>query len=126
MSCAARYFVNLPEKLDLEMYYGQSFPLPTILQDELTGDPFDLTGWTALAEIRKQSDGTLVETFTYTSTSPTTGALVLSLTPTQVNNVYAQNPDAMVWDFKLSKGGEVIWIYYGDILAERYNTESNC
>lgn len=125
MSCSARYFVNLPEKLDLEIYSGQSFPLPTTLADLITGEPFDLTDWVGLAEIRDQQSAALIETFIYTVEDPPTGALVLSLTIAQCTAL-ANYEGAMVWDFKITKDGECIPIYYGDVLAERYHTEGAC
>ena len=68
----------LPTPVDLRLYAGNDFTCTLTVTDP-AGAPFDLTGYTVLAQVRDAS-GTLLATF---SSSISTNVVTLSLTKAQ-------------------------------------------
>lgn len=78
--------VNLrPKRYDIEIYQGDTFSFQLKLKDN-AANPVDVTGWTALAQIRKISDSSPGETPAMSATiQGTEGTVVLSLTDTETS-----------------------------------------
>lgn len=71
-----------PKRFDLEVYQGDTFTFNLVLKGN-GGTPLDLTGWTALAQIKK-ADGSAGETPALDLTVGTTdGKVTISLSGTE-------------------------------------------
>lgn len=95
----------LPVKYDLPVYRGDTFRrivrLRTVNDDGSLGAYADLTGCTALAQIRlRETSTTALQVFAANVLDQTTdlGSVQISLTATQT----ADLPDLSRWDFQLT------------------------
>lgn len=75
---------------------------------------FDLTGYTARAQLRPTADSsTLTATFTCSISSPTNGIITISLTDTQTSAIpttgkkYYNSYGSFTWDLEIVSGGVV-------------------
>ena len=91
-----------PAKLDLVIVAGDSFTRTLVIQDS-TLVPINLTGLTGRAQIRARSGSALLEAFTVTIASPTTGEVTFALTATQTRALSATASSAK-WDLELDGG----------------------
>lgn len=78
---------------------GADFSTTVTISDS-NGDALDLTGYTALAQVRKTYASTTATTFTSTFASDrTTGQITISLTNTQTSDLESGR---YVWDLKIT------------------------
>ena len=107
-----------PAKYDLEIYEDSTFELP-LTWGSAKGVPYDLTGYSAIAQIRanKKSDVVLIEMSTangkITLTDPTNGKFTLKLLPADsLDTKWVKG----VWDLKMiTPGGDEQFLLYGDV-----------
>lgn len=84
-------FMIIAENVALYWYEGVDFRYPIEFEDEDTGDPIDVTGWSFKSEIRR-SDGTLVIELSsangrITIEDAVEGEILLHATPAQMAGV---------------------------------------
>lgn len=92
----------LPAPRDLTLYQGDTFAMTVGLKDKtvdgLAGNPVNLTGCTARAQIRATTAATTVlAEFACTITTPTAGKIDLELTPAQTATLVSG-----VWDLQIT------------------------
>lgn len=90
--------VNLnPQTLNLTVVQGDSFA-GTLLLEDGDGDPFNLSGYVAAAQVRRLPSGEVAATFT--AAIGTASDIALSLTPVQTATLSGQ----LAWDCQISQG----------------------
>ena len=91
-----------PKRYDIELYQGDTFSFDLILKDS-NNAALNVTGWTALAQIKKVADNTAGETPALTATVGTTdGKITISLTSTE--SAALQGPTEYKYDVQLNDG----------------------
>lgn len=92
----------------MTIYRGASFKL-TILVKDPAGDPIDLTGGTALAEVRKRAavSSTLILDLAPTITSPTAGEITINVPPATTATL---EPQTAKWDLLVTLGTDTLVI----------------
>jgi hypothetical protein len=90
-----------PKRYDIVIYQGDTLTFSMVLKNGAT--PIDITGWTALAQIKKVSDSTAAETPSLTVTVGTTdGKVTISLSDTGTSAL--QGATDYKYDVQLSDG----------------------
>jgi hypothetical protein len=100
----------LREKLNLEIYKGETFSIVIALKDAVN-DPIDLTGASISAICKDKSSNNTICTFTTNITSPSSdGEFTLSLSANTSESLVASNN--YIYDVKITfSSGEVVkWI----------------
>lgn len=112
----------IAQTLDLSIDQGSTFTLPIVLSDPVSGNPIDLTGYTAKAWVKlSYSDTTPFIVFSATIPTPTNGTVILSLTSTQTILTTPNIPGLVdsvvkcVWDLFLNQSGAETRILKGKI-----------
>ena len=86
-----------PQNLNIVVTQGDNLSMTLNLEDE-AGDPFDLTGYTASAQVRQVPSGTIAATFT--ASIGTASDIALSLTPAQTSTLSGP----LSWDCQIQIG----------------------
>lgn len=98
-----------PKRYDIEMYQGDTFKFALKFLDGVT--PVNLTGWTALAQIREVVSGTVGGTiegaFTATMPTPTNGIVYLEFDSS------ALAPGNYAYDVQMTDGSAQRRTYIG-------------
>ena len=105
----------MAEKLNLRIDAGAGYSFSVLCEDS-AGDPIDLSGATAVAEIREKYDDTSsLAAFTVDDTGAATGTFVLSLT--HIDTSALQGTTKAFWDLFITlSGAEPAKILYGTVL----------
>lgn len=106
-----------PARDDLLIYRGDTLKRSYKLRDEDTKDPIDITGWTFLAQVRKNSeDDTVVLTPTVSIVDATGGEFKFESPPADTKDL---TPGRYVWDLQsTTPAGEVdTWVAGEAIVA---------
>lgn len=86
-----------PQTVNLVVTQGDNLSLVLTLADE-DGDPFDLSGYTASAQVRQVPSGTVAATFT--ASIGTASDVSLALTKTQTTDLSGP----LSWDCQIESG----------------------
>jgi hypothetical protein len=86
-----------PQNLNIVVTQGDNLALTLNLTDE-DGDPFDLSGYTASAQVRQVPSGTVAATFT--ASIGTASDIDLVLTKSQTSGLSG----ALSWDCQIEQG----------------------
>lgn len=93
----------MPARANIDIYQSDSFTLGVQVRNS-NGTPADITGYTAIAQIRRASadaDPVIAAEFTCAVTSPLVN---ISLTPEQTRTLRGQ----YVWDLQITSPAEVV------------------
>ena len=106
---AAQSAGSLPLAVDLVLYRGDDFYLDVAVTDA-GGAPFDLTGYTAAAQIRATPDTADPPAATFTATI--TGSTVQLHLPSDESGGV---PAVAAWDVQITKAGIVTTLAFGAV-----------
>lgn len=117
-----------PASYDIEQYQGDTLVLPmrvrALNSNGSLGAYYNLTGWTAAAQVRLKSGNTIVQSLTVVIDSDQTanpGLLVISATAAQTG---AWTTAAMIWDLQLTDtSGQVRTVVAGAVRVTEDVTE---
>lgn len=104
---------NIGAQLNLAIAQNADFGPVTLTFTNADGTPVDLTGCNLAADLKKTPTGPVVEPFTCTITSPTTGVATLYMSAATTASLpcgasLTDPASAYVWDLKLTTGAAVI------------------
>ena len=100
-----------PARYDLAVYEGDSFHWQfKMWTDDTKTTPIDLTGASAMAQIRDKPGGTVLATLTCTVTAPNVVDVVLSATA-------SETVAAGVWDLQVTGSGGWVTTYVAGKVA---------
>ena len=105
-----------PGKYDLVIYENATFELPLVWGPK-GGSPYDLTGWSAVAQIRPSADSSVVLSEMSTANGritidPLAGKITLKLQPADTDMKW----DKGVWDLKvITPAGDEYFLLTGGV-----------
>lgn len=102
----------MPSNHDLYIYKGDYVEIFVVLNDSL-GDPLDLTGFTAAAQLKTNYDDSAPVDFECTIDAPLTGEVRIYLPSTSSSTL---TPGDYIWDFQVANAsGDVRTYLAGDV-----------